>query len=245
MKLPDKINPCPIVDCVIEIRFQNDLPEDAAFGLFYPALADYYSDFQKLPAAQLPEFMRKNDPALTYAPHYSSKVGPFVVRFGPRVISLANPGKYVGWQKYRDEFGKIFDKIKKIEALKNCNRVGVRYIDRFDTDIFPNLRLKIYEDERELKEIPSSFACTDKIDDIYINFQAANNVEFIIDNKRIPGSVLDIDAYVTEENSSAIPVEKIYTIVDKCHLAQKEKFFSIITDDFLQSLNPTGEEEKG
>ena len=78
----------------------------------------------------------------------------------------------------------------------------------------------------------------------YINFQAANNVEFIIARKKISGSVLDIDAYAGTDELNAIPSDDIFKKVDECHLAQKSKFFSIINKDFLNSLNPIWEEEQ-
>lgn len=32
MELPKRITPCPIIDSIIEIRFESTVPDEAAFG---------------------------------------------------------------------------------------------------------------------------------------------------------------------------------------------------------------------
>ena len=59
-----------------------------------------------------------------------------------------------------------------------------------------------------------------------------NNAEQI----QLQGSTIDIDTFYTGQ----IPVdkEKIKEIIETAHIKEKEIFFNLITDDFLQELNP-------
>jgi uncharacterized protein (TIGR04255 family) len=69
MKLPKKISPCPIVEAIIEIRFDASLPGDAIFGIIYNMLKDEYTNLEKLPILELPDAIRTTDPNLMYSPH--------------------------------------------------------------------------------------------------------------------------------------------------------------------------------
>jgi len=58
MKIPKKIDPCPIVEAIVEIRFDSNLPGDAIFGVIYNQFKEDYPKFTKLPILQLPEAIR-------------------------------------------------------------------------------------------------------------------------------------------------------------------------------------------
>ena len=67
MSLPRNIERCPIIDALVEIRFETALNPNAVFGLIYGALMnDYPGKVENLPILQVPEAVRKNDPALKF-----------------------------------------------------------------------------------------------------------------------------------------------------------------------------------
>ena len=35
MQIPKKITPCPILEAIVEIRFEPEEPDDAIFGIIY------------------------------------------------------------------------------------------------------------------------------------------------------------------------------------------------------------------
>lgn len=237
MELPKRITPCPIIDSIIEIRFESTVPDEAAFGLFYPQLKEDYPKFVKLPVAQMPEVFRQKDPNLRYSPYYQSKSGPFVLRFGPRVFSLSNPGDYVGWEKYFNEFKKLFEKVRKLDFFNGVIRVGVRYIDRFEFDIFPRIEIDILVNNTKLGEIPKSFACVTETDGLSLNLQVGNNVDFFLDESHSKGSIIDIDSSFLSLDEK-LDQNKLLGLVENCHSIGKKRFFSLLKKDFLESLNP-------
>ncbi|MCE2887858.1 MAG: TIGR04255 family protein, partial [Pseudanabaena sp.] len=68
--IPKKITPCPILQAVVELRFETVLPSDAVFGILYSLLSSQYNTFEKLPILQIPEILRSQDPNLRYQPAY-------------------------------------------------------------------------------------------------------------------------------------------------------------------------------
>ncbi len=144
MTLPKQINPSPINQAVVEIRFNSSLPSDAVFGVVYNKLKDSYKSAEQLPILQIPEAVRNNDPNLIYQPHYKLLKEHYAFQVGPKVISLAiTEQKYTTWESYYDEIQSVFEKIKEIDFIDNVLRVGLRYINFFADDILKNLNISI------------------------------------------------------------------------------------------------------
>ena len=100
VNLPKKIAPCPIVEAILEIRFNSSLPEDAIFGVLYNQFKDEYPKFEQLPILQLPAAVRSQDPNLRYSQHYKTMQDHFVLQVGPRSFSISNVETYVGWETF-------------------------------------------------------------------------------------------------------------------------------------------------
>ena len=70
MAAPKKITPCPIIESVVEIRFDSAIPAEAIFGVVYNAFNDIFPNKPiNLPILQIPEQIRNSDPNLQYKPH--------------------------------------------------------------------------------------------------------------------------------------------------------------------------------
>lgn len=72
MARPTKITPDPIIDAVVEFRFESEIPPDAILGMLFSVVRNEFSNFKKLPIAKIPEEIRRNDPQLKFAPFYQS-----------------------------------------------------------------------------------------------------------------------------------------------------------------------------
>ena len=90
MKLPKLIDPCPIIEAIIEIRFESKLISDAIFGVIYNSVKETFPKTENLPILQIPENIRINDPNLKYNPYYSLLNNNFILQIGPKVVSLIN-----------------------------------------------------------------------------------------------------------------------------------------------------------
>ena len=71
MQIPKKITPCPILEAIVEIRFEPEEPDDAIFGIIYNQFKKSFPEIEKLPILQIPDQFRSKDPNLIYKPHYN------------------------------------------------------------------------------------------------------------------------------------------------------------------------------
>lgn len=238
MKLPKQINPCPINQAVVEIRFNSSLPPDAVFGVVYNKLKGSYKSAEQLPILQIPEVVRNNDPNLLYQPHYKLIKEHYALQVGPKVISLAiTEQKYTTWESYYEEIQNVFEKIKDIDFISNVLRVGLRYVNFFANDIWEkiNISVKVVENQIVDEEI---FVRTVLARDEYkVLLQAGNQLNLEKENQIVGRlSVIDIDTFI--QGDSIKFFENISVMLEKGHNIEKEIFFGLLKEDFLESLNP-------
>ncbi len=233
MKLPKAIEPCPIVDALFEIRFIPKTHPNAVFGMVYNVLQEDFPEVKNLPILQLPEAVRTTDPNLKFKPHYRISNQNFVTQIGPDVLTISSFPTYVGWDNFSIQIFKILDKIQEIGIIDSVIRIGIRYINFFIEDIFQNINLKISFRDNDI-EYKNTIVRTELEEGNFkSSLQVANNANY--ENKS--GSIIDIDTS-TESNLDNFFKEK-EVIINKGHAIEKELFFSLLKDDFLQTLNPT------
>jgi uncharacterized protein (TIGR04255 family) len=143
MKLPVSISPCPIVEAVAEVRFETSVPEDAIFGLVYQTLKTDFPKVETLPVASLPAELRKSDPNLALQPLHRLDGKDLTVLVGSQAVSVGVHGGYPGWATVSERLNTTFTRIASTGLIVRTHRFGLRYINFFQGDIFPNLALSI------------------------------------------------------------------------------------------------------
>ncbi|MGI8543327.1 MAG: TIGR04255 family protein [Aridibacter sp.] len=236
--LPKQISPCPINQAVVEVRFNSSLPSDAIFGVVFNKLKDSYKETERLPILQIPEAVRNQDPNLLFQPHYKLLKDFYALQIGPKVISLAiTDQNYTTWEKYYEEIKEVFGNIKEIGFISEVLRVGLRYINLFVDDIWENINIsvKIINDEINSEEI---FVRTLLNRDEYkVNLQTGNQLKLEENNQIVGrGSVIDIDTFIQGEKIEFF--ENMNSILQKSHSIEKEIFFGLLKNEFLESLSP-------
>lgn len=233
MSLPKNINPCPIVDALLEVRFNCKINANAVFGLIYSVLKEDFQKVETLPILQLPDIVRASDPNLKYKPHYKILNDKFVIQIGPDVISISSFPKYLGWESFSEV---IFDVLSKVESTGIINiveRIGIRYINFFEANIFEKVNLKVCIGADDILYKNTIVRTEIEQGEFSSTLQIANNA---IINERI-GSIIDIDTFVTK-NLESFFSRKI-DIINSGHLKEKELFYSLLKTEFLNTLNPT------
>ncbi len=232
MTLPKVINPCPIVEALVEIRFTTRIHPSAVFGIIYNALQNDFPKVNNLPILELPEVVRVNDPNFRYKPHYRISNDNYLVQIGPDVLTISSFPKYTGWDEFSKQIFNILDRIKEIDIIGSIIRIGIRYINFFDNDIFKNIDLKICIGEADIA-YKNTIVRTEIDHGLFkSSLQVANNANY---NNKL-GSIIDIDTF-TDYNLDDFFAHKEDFISDG-HAKEKELFFSLLKDDFLKTLNP-------
>ncbi len=110
VKLPTNIEPTPLVEAVVDVRFLPLIPPAAVFGFVYGLIKDQYGQVSPLPVLQLPEEIREQDPNFIFQPLYRMQNGPFLLQLGPRIFNVVALDKgYPGWSVFREEISRLFD----------------------------------------------------------------------------------------------------------------------------------------
>jgi uncharacterized protein (TIGR04255 family) len=235
MRLPNKINPCPIVESIIELRFEPEVPDDAIFGLIHREINDEY-EHQKLPILDLPDYVRKNQPNLKFKPYYKFSNETHVINLGPRVISLIKKEPYKGWNSFSQNAKSIFSKLSRLEIVRKTERLGLRYINFFDGDIYDKVNLSLtLGNERFIKEdtyIKNVFEESGH----KIILQVGNNANLNRNGKAGKGSLLDVDVHL-EKMPNEFLINSENTL-NKVHKTEKRIFFKLLNDSFIKKLNP-------
>lgn len=236
MKIPKKIDPCPIVECIVEIRFQPSVPPEAVYGLIFNQVKNSYKDFRKLPILDLPEAIRSHDKNLIYRPHHKLKNEQYDLNIGPRVISLIKKEPYIGWDKYSEDIFNLFQQVSGVGVIKSIERLGLRYINFFDTDIFKKVNLKLLLGENDFIKDDTFIKNTYRESGVQIVLQLGNNVNYNREGRTKTGSLIDVD--VSKQNLDISFISNPNEVLNQMHAKEKKVFFDILQDNFIQQLNP-------
>lgn len=235
VKLPKKINPCPILEGVVEFRFESPFPYDAIFGIMYNEFKNDFPNLQELPILQLPEVVRRQDPALRYKPYYKLSSGDkkFLFQIGARVFSLINVNPYDGWTVFSGRLKDLIERVKKISIVDAYTRVGIRYINGFDFNILEKINLTLNISKDHLTDFDSTIRMEVPSGDFIGTLQVINNAQVKKAEGTVKGSIIDIDTYIDN------PTKDIIELVEQGHNEEKKLFFTLLKEEFIKKdLNP-------
>lgn len=230
--LPKSIENCPIIDALIEIRFTSKIHQNAIFGIIYNALKSDFSKIEDLPILQIPEPIRMSDPNLKYKPLYRISNDEFVIQIGPDVLAIGSYPKYLGWKKFSSKIFEILNKIEELKIINEVERLGIRYINFFNEDIFNNIKLEINLDNKKLKSQKSVIRTEFNQGKFVSTLQISNDAK----SNEIFGSIIDIDCHKTKGLQDFFNNKE--TLINEGHLIEKKLFFELISDEYLKKLNP-------
>lgn len=237
--LPKSINPCPIIDAVIEIRFEVNLFSNAVFGIIYKEFQSEYPEVEKLPILQIPEQVRDNDPNFKYKPHYKIYNSNYAVQIGSDVISFCSKIPYKGWVDFSKNAFTFLEKLFGLKIITKINRLGLRYVNFFNSDIYnkTNLQLIISDENVISKNLTIR---TEILKNDFVNLVLfANNVQILIEGINSTGSIIDIDTFKEFNDNNFI--QNYQNEIVQAHKIEKEIFFSLLNSKFLTTLNPVYE----
>lgn len=237
-RVPVKITPCPIIEAVFEARFVSSEPWANLPGLLYGQIRDRYREQIALPLAEFPEQVRIQNPALTHLPLLQFKGEHFLIQLGPRVVSLiTKPRNYPGWPVIRDEFAWLLNRLQAAGFVREAERIGVRYIDFFPSDVFPQLRIGVRLDEQALAASQTDLTTIFRFGRVTARLHVTNGAIVATEPGPKIGSVLDIDGWMGPTESANLFGQGLERITE-LHDTVKRLFFALLKPDYLDQLSP-------
>lgn len=239
--LPSRIEKCPLIDALIEFRFEAAIAKSAVFGVIYNLIRnDYRGNVINLPILQIPEQIREVDPNLKFKPLYRIEGDKFIIQIGYDVLSISSKMPYVGWPEFSQHSLSLINKIIQEGIIKRVSRLGHRYINFFRGDITNSLTMSFSMTEKYVSE--NLLIRTDVRDGNFMNtLQFANNANYRPNpnTSEIVGSLIDIDT--SREYSDNFFIENREQEINMAHECEKKLFFSLLKPTFWETLNPTFE----
>jgi uncharacterized protein (TIGR04255 family) len=242
MSLPQKLNPDNLKDTLVEIRYAQGIPQELMLGFASSILVPL--DYQYLPVPnQNINIALNNNQQIAFG--VGSNSGGFFIKDDVRIQFIGNQiifnclaDKYVGWEKY---FKIIFDIISNLfdkKAIKDFNRVSIRYISEFkNIDIYQGIKGTIDISNAGLKLDNSILRLVDESNNLKTYVSLTNKARRISPlSQIIEASLIDVNVY---ENFNPISnLDVLRNKLNQIHTKQKEVFFGLINNDFLNTLNP-------
>lgn len=231
--LPKKITPCPIKEAVFELRFESSVPEDAIFGIVFNQFKDDFNNTAtSLPILEIPSQIRNKDPNLMFAPHYKMDSEFFTMQVGPKVISLVNIKEYKGWEYFKERISKTFEKLQEIGVVTKINRLALRYINIFpNNNIFKSSSVQVMLEDSPLDSTNINLVTEIKNGAISSSVRVISGAQVSMGNEIIQGSVVDIDSFIQNVDSSLF-IDKL----NQVHEEEKRLFYKIIGPKVLKIL---------
>jgi uncharacterized protein (TIGR04255 family) len=240
MDLPVKITPDRLKDSIVQIFFATEIPFDALVGIVYSNLEKRgWKYTNRAPSQEPPKgIVIDINPQPLY---FFTKESVRIQLFQNSSLAFNCINGYIGWSAYSAQIQEIMSVLSAEVGMKMFPRVGIRYISEFrGIDILDKLKmtLNINSIAGELKTSTFRFIVQEGM--VVKNIQVTNKLPV---NKRTKDSfevvlisLLDID--VVEKGLKITDLNQLYQKIESLHTIEKQTFFSLLSDEFLQSLNP-------
>ena len=191
-----------------------------------------------LPLSQIPDELRRKEAAFAALPLMQFLSPGFVVQLGPRVVSLVTKqNEYPGWRHIVDELHWLLARVQETGIASEGERLGVRYLDFFQTDIFSNLLLELRAGDRPLRDQERQITTVVRHGELTIRLLVSNSAIVSVTNgEPRRGSILDVDAWYGPLEFELF--DNIMQRFEEAHLTIKRLFFGLLKPEFLDTFKP-------
>lgn len=227
-EIPISISPEPIKEAIIEIRFNLNDDFNIIFGLFFSKVKNLISKKEEL--TPLPKEIVEKNPRLKYTPRYRLHVinlDDSFLHFGPNSITFINRGKYPKWEPLIRTSFKFFESLFKMNVISNVERLGVRYINFFNSDILEKTEFEFHQSGKPLESIWKEFAYTIQDNDFINRIMIQNNANF----NEEKGTIIDIDTYKDYNSENIKKISK--SEIEVAHKLEKKYFYKCLKKSFV------------
>lgn len=234
MQLPKEIFPNPLIISTIEIRYTTLVESEKIFPLIFGI---FTNDFPKFEANNIPKEFKENEPNLKYAPDFILTNDDYKLSFSNKVILFENNGPYKLWPNYFKFITTCLDKLISLNLITSIERVGLRYASILGgsniNEIFKTVpKIQIGDSIEELERFNTNILVTKNVN-LYL--QILNRAEAITPTERKTGIIVDIDASFKDYS---ISIENLKEDINTLHKTQKEFFFNLLNQSYIDSLKP-------
>ena len=248
MPLPTKLEKSPLVDAICELRMEKALPlADILPGILFHKL-DPQPIIQRLPAAEIPQPVRADNPSLHYEPTQRLEWGNYIIAVGDRNVIISCKLPYPGWPNFRAKILEIVDLIADVGVAGKVERFSIKYVNLIEAPSLAEQSAKINLTLHigELEEVGDS-QINMKVH--YVEDDALHILTVITgagakmsDGREAFGVVIDIDSI---QNVKPIPFNGFAQVLmgrlEVLRQSNKAHFFSCLKQETIVEMCPVYE----
>lgn len=238
MKIPRKISPDNLKDTIIQVVYTAEPAPELLLGYVEQTLKGIFHFITGIPKDE----NSKNDKGFLIVNEvekgfFISNDGKFKLNVTPSTLIFNQQEKYSGWHDYSACISETLTRLFGNRIIIDVSRVGVRYISQFpSTDVFESTQVNINMTGLSFGDGLATQFRTEIVEE---NFKSIITLVNRIEKKNSLNTIgiIDIDVIQVFE-SDLSDFQVLLRSIEKGHEKQKAIFFSLITDVFLNSLNP-------
>lgn len=235
MRIPRKIDD-RLKDAIVNFQFEPGIPGNAVEGAFLSLLK---SEFQAVSIGQANSIQIDQLIIQPQQSFYVHRDGKFRVDINANSITFNLIDGYAGWSEYFAVIVSTLTSLFEAKIISKVFRIGVRYISVFDQqrifdNIIPNLSFNPFDGTSSRAQ----FRIELPRQDFLVILTLINAFPKTVDEKiKEIYSVIDIDTFKLF-NPMISSATELLPWLNKAHDEQKEVFFSLLKQEFINSLNP-------
>lgn len=234
VELPKKLNPAPIVEAIVEIRFESDLSPENVIDKLLIKFGEEYPKINDLPIVQFPAQMRDKDPQLRVLPVKQLIKDGKIIQIGGRVISFVNKQNYLGWGELKKSIKGMIEKLKKVGVATQYKRLGIRYLNTFNFNILDEINISFLNMGNQIIDEKIDFRLSLEQEPFQATINLSNNIRKIVENKVSKGSLIDIDAFTENFHE-----DYLLDLIEGAHSFEKKLFFALVKKETINKYyNP-------
>lgn len=245
--LPTKLDREPLVDAVFEMRLRDIQPLADILPGFLMAKLEPKPKVSRLPAAEIPQPLRANDPNLKFAPIQRVELEGFQILVGDRNIVIGCKLPYPKWPNFRKAILDITNHIAQMNISGEIERYSLKYVNLVPDGTIEGqlnkIKINITLGDIEVSKENISLQIQQFDDDTLHILTVSTGAEADIpETGRVKGIIVDIDSI---KMIDPVPFEAFGAIlqkdIDTLRASNKKKFFACLTDDTIENMGPSYE----
>jgi uncharacterized protein (TIGR04255 family) len=243
-ELPVKLEQEPLVDALFEVRINPLSPlADMIPGFLMHDLGSGAS-MTRLPAADLPYPVRKQDPNLQNAPLLRIEWGNYFISVGDRNVVISCKMPYPKWPHFKATILDILGRIAKLNPEGAVERFSLKYVNVIPATDYANqigkVRMEVKLGDLHVSNQHVSLQVHEKTADAIHIYNIVTGAEARInEGKTTAGILVDIDSIrILNLASLKDLASNIEASLEALRQENKAKFFSCLTQPTILEMGP-------
>jgi uncharacterized protein (TIGR04255 family) len=245
MKIPRKITPDNIKDSIVQIVFNPACPPELVIGRFEYHLQSLFEFKGSGPLSTKQLIKLPDGSELNFGQFQGGSAGGFFldkkelvkVSVTPNTLIFNSFKGYPGWVIMHEVIKSTIQQMLENGIMESVQRIGVRFISQFDDiEIFQKLKMSLTLNISNKNLATTQIRSEYDEDGFKIILNVLNNFHRLEKTVQRKFSTVDID--VIKFYTSSKDFSDISDGIDKAHFKQKSIFFSLLSDEYLRTLNP-------